>query len=243
MNEIFKSERFGEIRTAGTVEEPLFCATDVARALKYANPAKAIIDHCKGVTILETPTNGGLQNMKFINEANLYRLILKANTDEAESFQDWVTSDVLPSIRKTGSYQSPDKPKDKVEAGLAWVEGCRKLLNLSDASTLLLMEAIARPLGLPTPDYVPSRGVHHSASELLRKHNAGISVIKFNELLRGKGFLAETTRKGKTRDHKYNFITAKGREYGENVVSPRSPNETQPHWYDERFDELLSIIK
>ncbi len=58
---VFENPQFGEIRTAGTSEEPLFCLTDVAKALEYSNPAKAVIDHCKGVTILETPTKGGVQ--------------------------------------------------------------------------------------------------------------------------------------------------------------------------------------
>ena len=57
--QIFNNPQFGQIRTAGTADSPLFCAIDVARALGYSNPAKAVIDHCKGVTILETPTNGG----------------------------------------------------------------------------------------------------------------------------------------------------------------------------------------
>ena len=135
------------------------------------------------------------------------------------------------------------KETNTLDDKLKVIEFAARFLNMNDAGKLMMLKSVAEPLGLPTPDYVQSRGVHHSASELLRKHNAGMSVIKFNELLRGKGFLAETMRKGKTRDHRYNFITTKGREFGENVVSPRSPNETQPHWYDEKFDELLSIIK
>ena len=58
--QVFNSPEFGAIRTAGTSDEPLFCLIDVAKALDYSNPAKAVIDHCKGVTILETPTNGGI---------------------------------------------------------------------------------------------------------------------------------------------------------------------------------------
>ena len=65
---IFENEQFGRIRTAGTNDNPLFCLIDVARALEYANPSKAVIDHCKGVTILETPTNGGTQKIKFENK-------------------------------------------------------------------------------------------------------------------------------------------------------------------------------
>ena len=245
MNEIkviSKSTLLGrEVDVYGSVEEPLFKAKDIAEWLELTNVSDMVsrVDEYE-VTKLNLGSLEG--DTWFLTEDGLYEVLMQSRKPIAKDFKRGIKA-ILKEIRKTGSYRASEKPKDKVEAGLAWVEGCRKLLNLSDTSMLLLMEAIARPLGLPTPDYVPSRGVHHSASELLRKHNAGMSVIKFNELLRGKCFLAETMRKGKTRDHKYNFITAKGREYGENVVSPRSPNETQPHWYDEKFDELLSIIK
>ncbi len=115
-------------------------------------------------------------------------------------------------------------------------------LNLSDASKLLIAQAIAKPFGLPVPDYVASKGVHHSASELLKKHSVGMSVVKFNEKLMDKGYLVEDTRKGASKLHKFKVITGKGLEYGENVVSPKNQNETQPHWYDEKFEELINII-
>lgn len=101
---IFKSPQFGDIRTAGTEDEPLFCALDVAKALGYSKPAKAIIDHCKGVTVLETPTSGGIQQVKFIKESEVYRLIFKSNAPNAEKFNSWLAEEVLPSIRKTGGY-------------------------------------------------------------------------------------------------------------------------------------------
>lgn len=101
---IFNNPQFGDIRTAGTADKPLFCATDIAKALQYANPAKAIIDHCKGVTVLETPTNGGNQMMKYITESDMYRLIFKSNAPKADEFNSWVADEVLPTIRKTGGY-------------------------------------------------------------------------------------------------------------------------------------------
>lgn len=115
MNEIkiFTSPQFGDIRTAGTAEQPLFCANDVAKALGYSNPAKSVIDHCKkeGVTVLETPTpnqHGAVVNQptKFITEANLYRLVMRSKLPNAEEFQDWVCGEVLPSIRKHGAYMT-----------------------------------------------------------------------------------------------------------------------------------------
>ena len=101
---IFNNPQFGAIRTAGTADKPLFCATDIARVLQYANPAKAIIDHCKGVTVLETPTKGGIQPMKYISEGDMYRLIFKSSAPKADEFNTWIADEVLPTIRKTGGY-------------------------------------------------------------------------------------------------------------------------------------------
>lgn len=109
MNElqIFNSEEFGEIRTAEINGKPYFVGTDVAKALGYSNPRKAILDHCKGVTKRDTPTSSGMQSMSYINEGDLYRLIMKSKLPSAEKFESWVMDEVLPSIRKTGSYQKP----------------------------------------------------------------------------------------------------------------------------------------
>lgn len=106
---IFNNPQFGSFRTAGNSDNPLFCAVDVARALGYANPAKAVIDHCKGVTILETPTAGGVQAMKYIPEPDVYRLIFKSNAPNAEKFNTYFAEEVLPTIRKHGMYATAEK--------------------------------------------------------------------------------------------------------------------------------------
>lgn len=83
-----------------------FCGTDVCNILCYQNSRKALQDHCKeaGVTKRYTPTTSGNQEITFINEPNLYRLIIKSRKPEAERFEAWVFEEVLPQIRKTGSY-------------------------------------------------------------------------------------------------------------------------------------------
>lgn len=89
--------------------EPWFCAKDVCDVLGYANSRKSIADHCraKGVTNRDTLTDGGIQPLSFINEGNLYRLIIKSRKPEAERFESWVCDEVLPTIRKTGQYVAP----------------------------------------------------------------------------------------------------------------------------------------
>lgn len=106
MNElqIFNSPEFGDIRTVEIDGKPYFVGADVAKALGYSNPRKAIIDHCKGVTKRDTPTSSGVQSMSYINEGDLYRLIAKSKLPSAERFEAWVFDEVLPSIRKNGGY-------------------------------------------------------------------------------------------------------------------------------------------
>jgi prophage antirepressor-like protein len=109
MNElqIFNSEEFGDIRTAEIDGKPYFVGTDVAKALGYNNPRDAVSRHCKGVVKRDTPTSSGIQSMSYINEGDLYRLIMKSKLPSAEKFESWVMDEVLPTIRKTGSYQKP----------------------------------------------------------------------------------------------------------------------------------------
>lgn len=113
--QIFNSEEFGEIRTTEIDGKPYFVGTDVAKALGYSNPRKAILDHCKGVTKRDTPTSSGVQSMSYINEGDLYRLIMKSKLPSAEKFESWVMDEVLPAIRKTGSYQKPMTVAEQIQ--------------------------------------------------------------------------------------------------------------------------------
>ena len=104
--QIFKHEKFGNIRTINKNGEPWFVGKDVAEVLGYADTRKAIRMHVddddKGGDILSTP--GGRQQITIINESGLYSLILSSKLPQAKEFKRWVTNEVLPQIRKTGGY-------------------------------------------------------------------------------------------------------------------------------------------
>lgn len=106
MNEIqiFNNSEFGEIRTIEENGKVLFCGADVAKALGYARPKDAISAHCKGAVKHRILTNGGMQEMNFITEGDVYRLVTHSKLPNAERFEVWVFDEVLPTIRKTGSY-------------------------------------------------------------------------------------------------------------------------------------------
>lgn len=116
--EIFKDSRFGEIRVSGTSEKPLFCLADLCRVLDIKN-----VSNCKsrlnekGLFFVDTPTDGGIQQLTYVDEKNMYRVIMRSDKPNAVEFQDWVYDDVLPSIRKTGSYSIMNKvPQTFAEA-------------------------------------------------------------------------------------------------------------------------------
>ena len=106
--QIFNSEEFGEIRTVTIDNEPWFVGKDVAEALGYSEPRSAVskkVDEAdKGVAEMETPS--GKQNMTVINESGLYALIFGSKLESAKRFKHWVTSEVLPAIRRHGAYMT-----------------------------------------------------------------------------------------------------------------------------------------
>lgn len=140
MNEltIFNNPEFGDIRSVTIDGEPWFVGKDVAGALGYTNPQKAIRDHIetedRGVNEMDTPS--GKQNLTIINESGLYALIFGSKLESAKRFKRWVTSEVLPTLRKTGAYhmEQPaeeseeikrlDREIDKLKSATALVKAC-----------------------------------------------------------------------------------------------------------------------
>ena len=107
--QIFNNEQFGSIRTTGTADNPMFCLSDICKVLELqTNKVKARLNE-RGVTSIPTPTHNQfgaevIQEMIYVNEQNLYKVIMRSDKPQAEPFQDWVCGDVLPSIRKHGMY-------------------------------------------------------------------------------------------------------------------------------------------
>lgn len=117
--QIFNNPDFGDIRTVEIDGEVWFVGKDIAEALGYGKGkslnnavANHVDDEDKGVTEMETP--GGMQKMVIINESGMYALILSSKLDSAKKFKKWVTSEVLPAIRKNGSYTMPISTNDKI---------------------------------------------------------------------------------------------------------------------------------
>ena len=116
--QIFNSEEFGDIRTVTIDNEPWFVGKDVATALGYSNTRDALATHISEEdknTVVISDGKRGNPNQVVINESGLYALIFGSKLDSAKRFKHWVTSEVLPTIRKTGSYQKPMTVAEQIQ--------------------------------------------------------------------------------------------------------------------------------
>lgn len=259
MNElqIFNNEEFGEIRTVIKDNEPMFCLPDVCKALEISHVTD-VKNRLKqdGVGTAEViDSMRRKQNATFINESNLYRVIFQSRKESAERFTDWVTAEVLPSIRKNGSYIAGHENvknetkyvgvslKEQVES----LEVVAEMLHMNDASKIGMLENFYKSYNIPTAflpkyEFNDNRSMK-SATELLKLNNCKLSARKFNELLINNGYLEERTRhSNKNGIKKFKALTEKGSKYGENVVPPHNQREVQPLYYEDSFMKLYEIV-
>lgn len=170
-------------------------------------------------------------------------LCMIENNEQGRLFRKYFIEVEKAARAKYEQEKLDKKASDFFDIKLKWLNFLPGYLNLSDVSKLAMAKKIAEPLGLPTPDYVSAPdGAKHSATELLKSHGVGLSARKFNELAVKAGLLELKERKGTNKVHKYCEITKKGLAYGENDINEKNMSQTQPHWYDSKFGEVLEII-
>lgn len=130
-------------------KEPWFCLTDVYKSLDISRTSRLFRElDTKGVADCHILTNGGTQKLKFINEPNLYRIIFRSNKPEAINFQNWVFAEVLPSIRKTGSYSA-------------------RQIAYEELNRLCMLEKVSK-----------DKGTFHSLGMHRRKHEKHLNAVR-----------------------------------------------------------------
>lgn len=188
--QIFNNPEFGEIRTTIVDGEPYFVGKDVAEVLAYKETAKAIREHVddddKGVSVLDTP--GGKQKMVVINESGLYGLVFGSKLPTAKKFKHWVTSEVLPTIRKTGGYHIPQSPEEQMAQGLL---AAQKLLAEKDKriEEMRPKEIFADAVSVSKTDILIG-----DLAKLIKQNGHDIGQKRLFAWLREKGYLIK--RKG-----------------------------------------------
>lgn len=234
-----------EIDVYGSVENPFFLAKDVADWLELAN----VSDMVSRVDSEERSkfNLGSRQGVAwFLSEYGLYEVFMQSRKPVAREFKTGVKK-ILHQLRTEGVVsavpQQPVTPQPTLMDKIKTAKFLASFLCLNDTSKLALAKAIADPLGLPTPDYAKSKGVMHSATELLQRLGYKVTATAFNKLAAAKGFVSQMSRPGsKGNTHTWYAITDKGKTFGENVVSPKNAKQTQAHWYDDKFDELCALV-
>lgn len=224
MNElmIFNNPEFGEVRTIEENGKVLFCGSDVAKALGYTNPSKALSDHCKGVTKCYTPTKSGTQEMSFIPESDLYRLVFSSKLPTAEKFTDWVTAEVLPTIRRHGAYMTPET----IEKALTDPDTIIQLATTlkEERAARLALEAKAEA-DKPKVLFADAVSASHTSilvgelAKLLKQNGVDIGQNRLFAYLRENGYLIK--RAGSD----YNMPTQRSMERGWFKIKERTVQE------------------
>ena len=153
--QVFEKEEFGKVRTLMRDGEPWAVGKDVAEALGYKNPRQAIVDHVdsedKGVA--KRDTLGGNQDTVIINESGLYSLILSSKLPKAKEFKRWITSEVLPALRKTGHYGTAKAPD--AAGTVALIESLRNIMESQRSHPVEIAEmakSLCEQAGIALPE-------------------------------------------------------------------------------------------
>ena len=192
-----------------------FCAKDVCNILGYSNGRKAIQDNCKekGVTICDTLTNGGIQKLTFINEANLLRLIVKSKLPEAEKFEAWVFEEILPTIRKTGKFEAPQLTQKEQVLLLA-----KNLLQAEEEKERLQIENTKQEQIIERFIEAKEHKNYTETADII-----GMPRNQFIEYLRSNSYIEKHTRRPTLKAKKLNIIETKwsNNGYPRFLVTPK----------------------
>lgn len=186
---IFNNIEFGKVRAIEIDGRAYAVGVDVAKALEYANPSKAVIDHCKGITKLGIPSSGGIQETNIIPESDIYRLIIKAADqsrspdvrEKAARFEKWLFEEALPSIRKRGAYITRSKAEALLNDPGTWAELLMAVQKDQEEKKLLLEknERLQAKVESDKPKIVFADAVSVS--------QGAISVADLAKILKGNG--------------------------------------------------------
>ncbi len=224
--------------------QPWFVLSDVCKALSLTNPS-AVADRLDDDEKSNPKPDLGLRvDQLLINESGLFSVILRSDKPSAKVFKKWLTSEVLPNIRNNGFYSSHSPTTNA--ANILLFKVAIEVLNPGPASIISMLKKLGESSGLNVdflPEYLEAPHSHHSLTELLKKYNSSISTLKANTILIKLGLIrVETRQSSRGRQKEYKVITADGLHYGINLVTPKNQSESQPHWYDDTFPELLALI-
>lgn len=211
--QIFNSPEFGQIRTIERGGEPWFVGKDVAEALGYANARNAVPDHVDDEDKLRTQIEyaGQKREVTLINESGLYSLVLSSKLPGAKQFKRWITSEVIPSIRKHDAYMTPDKLEEVLLSPDTLIQLAQNLKNEQEKRKALQEQVEAqRPAVLFAGAVETSKSsiLIGELAKILKQNGVKIGPIRLFEWMRQNGYLIR--RNGSD----YNMPTQRAMEMG-----------------------------
>jgi prophage antirepressor len=198
MNElkVFNNNEFGDVRVSIVDDEPWFCLLDVCGILGIDNSrnVKNRLSE-KGVHTIDTLTKGGKQALLYINESNLYKTIFQSKKEEAEKFTEWVTSEVIPSIRKHGAYMTDNTLEEALTSPDFLIRLATELKNEKEAR-----KKAEDKIAEDKPKVLFAEAVNASSTsiligdlaKILKQNGYDTGQKRLFEILRNKGFLMKT---------------------------------------------------
>ena len=240
--ETFANSQFGSIRTTIIGDKPFFVGKDVALALGYSNYRDALARHVddEDKRVSRFPTPSGTQEMTVINESGLYSLILSSKLPAAKEFKHWVTSEVLPAIRKTGAYvkpvavQTPFDYEEAIDKAIRIKDKIRRFVGVGVKDEMLLAQAVYMTEKFFNQDLSAVRNCIPAATHKIGYMNAtevgakvGKSNREINKLAVEKGVAFRD-------DKKVLRLTELGKKYGESVAFEKNGHsDYQIKWNDD----------
>ena len=189
------------------------------------------LDMAKELSMVENNERGREARKCFIEVEKLAR---KAYAScQVDSTKEWI-----------------EKEKARLLLGVEWVKECSNVISMNEVSKLQLLNKVKDEAGelgrfLPLPEYAKTSGVSKSATELLKRYRPGLNIRDFNKILVEKGALIVLERKSKSSPTGMKFFKAISNDwlnYGENLANPHSPNDRQPMWFVDKFEDLLNKL-
>lgn len=259
--ELLNQSSFGELLVdvyRNDEDEVFMTMGQLAKALEYSNKnsVEKIVqrnEHLKerkySVVDKLSATDGKAYETRIFTEKGIYEITMLSKQPKAREFREFV-QDMLSDLRKgkielKQNTQSPISKIESFEMGMIGAKYLSEMLRLSDSGKIKLAHSVYKEAGISTnilPNYTQEK-ITESATALLKKNEVGISAVKFNNLMIAKGLLELKSRPssgGKTKEFK--SLTDEGLLYGKNLINPHNEKETQPHYYVDKFDELVKLL-
>ncbi|MEA9994292.1 Bro-N domain-containing protein [Pseudomonas sp. 10B1] len=233
---------------------PWFVGKDVCDVLGYANQSDAMGRHCRGVAkrypILDSL--GRSQEARVLSEGDTLRLIINSTLPAAQEFESWVFDDLLPTLRRTGTYTVIQAPTPSANDATILIESMSRTLNLPPSATLGMYQKYAAKIGqadllpvyaIDAPDGDDSSHTTAAIGTLITKFKLPTTSRKVYLAMQAAGLVERKQRPSKSRGVKeYWALTDTGKTYGKNATNPANQLEVQPHIYESKLDALLEVL-